>query len=69
MSRTLTGQIREAVKQSDLTHYEMCRRTGIDKASMSKFVSGQRGLSLTHLDKLAALLDLRIAKGRKGVSL
>ena len=67
MSKTLTDQIREAVKQSDLTRYEICRQTGIDKSSMSKFVSGERGLSLTHLDKLAELLGLRItATKRRG---
>jgi len=65
MSDTLTDQIREAVRQSGLTHYRICQETGIDKASMSKFVSGERGLSLAHLDKLAALLGLRITWKRK----
>jgi transcriptional regulator with XRE-family HTH domain len=65
MSKTLTDQIRDAVKGCEITHYEICRQTGIDKASMSKFASGQRGLSLAHLDKLAALLGLRITTTRK----
>jgi transcriptional regulator with XRE-family HTH domain len=62
MRTKLTDQIRDAVRQSELTHYEICRQTGIDKASMSKFVSGERGLSLAHLDKLAELLGLRVTK-------
>ncbi len=65
MSDTLTDQIREAVKQSGLTHYEICRRTRIDGASMSRFVNGQAGLSLANLDKLAELLGLRITTTRK----
>jgi transcriptional regulator with XRE-family HTH domain len=69
MSKTLTDQIRSAVRESGLTCYQICKETGIDKASMSKFLSGQRGLSLAHLDKLAELLGLRITKGRKPVSL
>ncbi len=65
MSNALTDQIREAVKHSELTHYEICRRTGINKASMSRFVNGHGGLSLAHLDKLAELLGLRIATTRR----
>lgn len=65
MNDTLTDQIREAVKACDLTHYEICRQTRIDKASMSRFVNGQGGLSLANLNKLAALLGLRITTTRK----
>ncbi len=65
MTKTLTDQIREAVQRSKVTHYEICRQTGIDKSSMSKFFSGERGLSLTHLDELAELQGLRITSTRK----
>jgi hypothetical protein len=65
MSDTLTDQIREAVRQSELSHYEMCRQTRIDKASMSRFINGHGGLSLANLDKLADLLGLRITSTRK----
>jgi transcriptional regulator with XRE-family HTH domain len=65
MSKTLTDQIREAIKQSELTAYQICKETGIQNSSMSRFLSGERGLSLAHLDKLAALLGLRIATTRK----
>ncbi len=64
--KTLTDQIRDAVKASKLSHYRLCKETGIDKASMSKFMSGQRdGLSMEALNKLAALLKLRIVVDRK----
>jgi hypothetical protein len=66
MSNSLTDQIREAVRRSELSDYEICRRTGINKASMSRFVNGHGGLSLANLDKLAELLDLRITTTRKG---
>jgi len=65
MSNTLTDEIREAVRQSGLTCYQICKETGIQNSSMSRFLSGQRGLSLAHLDKLAALLELRITSKRK----
>ena len=65
MRSTLTDQIREAVKLSKLTSYQICKETGIQNSSMSRFLSGERGLSLAHLDKLAELLGLRIASTRK----
>jgi transcriptional regulator with XRE-family HTH domain len=65
MSKTLTDQIRDAVRQSKLSHYQICQETGINKASMSKFASGKRGLSLAHLDRLAEFLELRIISERK----
>lgn len=65
MSDSLTDQIREAVRRSELTHYEICRRTGILNSSMSRFVNGHGGLSLANLDKLAELLGLRITSTRK----
>jgi hypothetical protein len=68
MSKTLTDQIRDSVQESGLTCYRICAETGINKASMSRFLNGQRGLSLAHLDRLAELLGLRIAKGRKSMS-
>ena len=63
----MTDQIRDAVKASKLSHYRLCKETGIDKASLSKFMSGEReGLSMDALNKLAALLKLRIVSDRKG---
>ena len=65
--KTLTDQIRDAVKASKLTQYRICKETGIDPASMSKFLSGERdGLSMAALNKLAGLLKLRIVSDRKG---
>ena len=66
-NKSLTDQIRDAVKASKLTHYRLCKETGIDKASFSKFMSGQRdGLSMPALNKLAAFLKLRIVSDSKG---
>ena len=69
MATTLTDQIREAVKNSELSCYRICQETGIDKASMSRFLSGERGLSLAHLDKVAALLGLRITASERTVEM
>ena len=66
-SKPLTDQIRDAVKASKLTHYRLCKETGIDKASFSKFMSGERqGLSMEAFNRLAAVLKLRIVSDQKG---
>ncbi len=66
-AKLLTDQIRDAVKVSKLSHYRLCKETGIDKASLSKFMSGERpGLSMDALNKLAALLKLRVVTDRMG---
>jgi transcriptional regulator with XRE-family HTH domain len=65
--KTLTDQLRDAVKASKLSHYRLCKETGIDKASFSKFMSGERqGLSIEALNRLAAVLKLKIVSERKG---
>jgi hypothetical protein len=65
--KPLTDQIRDAVKASKMSHYAICKATGINKASMSRFMSRERhGLSMDALNKLAALLKLRVVSDEKG---
>ncbi len=47
-----------------MSRYEICKRMGLDQAAMSRFMSGQAGMGLKTLDRLAAVLDLHIRKGR-----
>ncbi len=65
MAKALSDQIRDAVRGSKMGHNEISRIIGIDKGSFSKFMAGKRGVSLAALDKLAALLKLRIVVERK----
>ena len=63
--KSLGDQVRDAVRRSKLGRNEIARQCGIDKASLSKFVSGERGLELAALDKLAALLNLEITQRKE----
>ena len=66
----LSDQIRQAIDQSELSRYAICKETGIDKGLMSRFMAGKAGLSVTSLDVLADLLELDIvtrAKRRRKV--
>ena len=67
---TVTDQIRRLVDSCGMSRYEIAKRTGIDQSAMSRFMSGERGLSSTALDALGELLDLQVvvrrAKRKRG---
>ena len=61
----LSDQFRAAIREADdagVTRYAISKATGIDQAVLSKFLSGERGMSLESLDKLAAFLKLEVRK-------
>lgn len=61
-----SDQIRKAVEESGMTRYAIFKASGIDQATLSRFVHGQVGLSMDSLDVLADILGLEIvARGRK----
>jgi transcriptional regulator with XRE-family HTH domain len=59
----LSEQIRRAVDACGLSRYRICKDLGIAESTLSRFMSGQGGLSMEYLDRLAELLDLRIQAG------
>ena len=56
----VSDQVRKAIAKCGLTRYRISQLTGIDQASLTKFMSGERGLSTTALDTLGELLDLEV---------
>ena len=56
----LSEQIRQVIADSELSRYEIAKRTGIDESALAKFYNGHRGLSLASLDRLGELLRLKI---------
>ena len=63
----LSEQIRHAVETCGQTRYRIAKETGIDAATLSRFVNGERGLPMKTLDVLADYLVLNItATKRKG---
>lgn len=61
----LSDQIRQAVDESGLTRYRICKTLKVAESTMSRFMAGKGGLSLAVLDGLADLLDLNITTKRK----
>ena len=62
--KKLSEQIRQAVDASGLSRYRISKELGIAESTMSRFMSGQGGLSQEYIDALADLLDLHITTGR-----
>ena len=56
--------VREAIETSGLSLQELARRTGVDVAVLSRFMSGAVGISLTTFEKLAPELGLRVVRRR-----
>ena len=63
--KSFSDQIRAAVDASDLTRYRICKNAGIDHGAFSNFMAGRRGMSLESLDRLTAVLGLRVTTGRR----
>ena len=58
--KSFSEQIRDAIRDSGYTRYKISKETGIEQSALSRFMSGQSGLSTSTLDLLAELLDLEI---------
>ena len=67
--RTFTKEFKlEAVhlaQTSGKSPSQVARDLGIAESTLSRFMSGERGLTMKCLDRLAALLDLHIAAGKR----
>jgi len=59
----LGDQIRQAIDAAGVSRYAICKTTGIDEDSFSRFMAGKVGLTLANLETVAELLDLRIVAG------
>jgi plasmid maintenance system antidote protein VapI len=65
MSEPFTEQLKRAIRESELSCYALSQATGVDQSTLSKFLSGQRGLSLDSVDKLVDALGLTLISQKK----
>ena len=63
--KKLSDQVRRAIDACGVSRYRIAKETGISEPTISRFMSGERGLTTTALDKLAEYLDLNIRVGGK----
>jgi len=48
--KRVSDQIRRLVETCGISRYEIAKLTGIDDSALSRFMSGERGLSMKALD-------------------
>jgi len=58
----LTDQLRTAIRTSDKSMGQIARESGIDIATISRFVHGKGGLSMEGLDGIAGCLGLNLVQ-------
>jgi transcriptional regulator with XRE-family HTH domain len=57
---TLTDAIRDAIRASDQTPYGIAKGAGVARSQLSRLLSGQSGLTVETLERIAAYLGMRI---------
>lgn len=60
----LSDAIRWAILNSGIPRYRICKHTGINPGTMSRFLHGRANLSLASLDKLYGALGWRLVARR-----
>ncbi|MFL5342050.1 MAG: helix-turn-helix domain-containing protein [Gemmataceae bacterium] len=61
----ITDLLRRTIVESGVPYLTIEQATGIHRASISRFVTGERSLRLDVADKLAAYFGLKLKAGRK----
>ena len=59
-AESFSDQLRNAVRDCGTTRYALAKQLDISESTLSRFLSGERGLTLDSVDKLADVLGLRI---------
>jgi hypothetical protein len=67
MREAFTEQVRRAIRDCGETRYSLAKRIGIAQSTLSRFATGDRGLSMEALDRLFDALDLEIKPRKRKV--
>lgn len=61
LETSIDDQLRQAMKDSNLSRYAIAQQSGISQSVLSRFASGDRGLTAETAERLAHSLGLRLA--------
>jgi transcriptional regulator with XRE-family HTH domain len=53
-------QLRQAIREGGFSQAALARETGLSEGQISRFLKGERGLSLESIDRLMDVLELEI---------
>ena len=62
----MTQALKHAIRETGVTYAELEHRTGVQRASVMRFMRGETSLRLDIADRLAAYLGIEVSKKRKG---
>ncbi len=63
---TITESLKRAVRDSGLSLYAICKATGLNEDSLSRFMRGDQSLVLSKADKLASFFGIECQQKEKG---
>ena len=61
-SKLMSERLKDAIANCGVTRYRIAQDTGIEESALSRFVSGERGLSMEALDRLLEYLGLEVVE-------
>jgi transcriptional regulator with XRE-family HTH domain len=61
-STNLSDDLRKAIVESGWQQKEIAEAAGIERALLCRFLAGRSGFSMNSLDRLAAVLGLRLVR-------
>jgi len=65
--QTISDALKRAIVQSGMAHVALERETGVQRASIMRFLRGEQSIRLDGADKLAAYFGLELRPKRKKV--
>ncbi len=60
---TLTSALREAIRSSDKSVYQIAKAANVSQIVVSRFLSGERDIRMETADRLAGVLGLKLETG------
>lgn len=63
--KKLSDQLRDAIEAADVSRYRLAKETGVSETSLSRFVAGERGISVDAMDAIGQYLGLSITRPKK----
>lgn len=60
---SLSETLKQAIRDSDQTEYQIAKAAGISQIVISRFLSGERDIRMATADKLADALGLKLGVG------
>ena len=58
--KKLSDQIRQAIETCGKSRYQIAKESGVDAATLCRFVQGQHGLLMDSLDRIAECIGLQV---------